>query len=347
VTNVVGFEAPASIQRQAREWLIRLDGDEPLSEEEHVALRDWLARSPAHREELLRVSRFWHQANTLTELAVPLEPRVPRSKARNWRHPGRFLAAASVVLVSVLVTLWWVQSANQAANGTYATAIGQQETIALPDGSSVQLNTDSQIEVSYGAGWRRLRLLRGEALFSVAPDRSKPFQVYAADSMVRALGTAFVVRLIGGSVDVTVTKGVVEVGSSGVGADEQIASQHAAHARRTQVRAGQMTMIDRTRTNLDVRQLPDSELARRTAWHEGFLDFSGEPLSEVVAQVNRYSPVAVEIADPKLKSLAIGGRFRIGDLEAVLDALHTNFGIQSRHLDEHNIVLEPDASGRH
>jgi transmembrane sensor len=80
------------------------------------------------------------------------------------------------------------------------------------------------------------------------------------------------------------------------------------------------------------------------AWQEGYLVFSGEPLSEVIAQVNRYSPVALEVADPKLASRAIGGRFRIGDLDAVLDVLHTDFGIQSSRVDERTIRLEPSQS---
>ena len=79
------------------------------------------------------------------------------------------------------------------------------------------------------------------------------------------------------------------------------------------------------------------------AWQEGYLAFSGEPLSEVVEQVNRYSPATLELGDPKLASVAIGGRFRIGDLDAVLDVLETNFGIQAHRVDEHTIRLE---SGR-
>ncbi len=78
------------------------------------------------------------------------------------------------------------------------------------------------------------------------------------------------------------------------------------------------------------------------AWHEGYLVFSGEPLSEVVEQVNRYSPVTLHIADPKLATIAVGGRFRIGDLDAILDVLRANFGIQSSRIDERDIQLERD-----
>lgn len=94
--------------------------------------------------------------------------------------------------------------------------------------------------------------------------------------------------------------------------------------------------------HLEVHRLAEPELRRRMAWQEGYLAFSGEPLSEVIEQVNRYSLVTLEIGDPKLASLAIGGRFRIGDLDAVLDVLHTNFGIQAHQLDEHSIRLESE-----
>lgn len=79
------------------------------------------------------------------------------------------------------------------------------------------------------------------------------------------------------------------------------------------------------------------------AWHDGFLVFAGEPLSEVVEEVNRYSPVTLEIADPKLNSIAIGGRFRVGDLDAVLEVLRDNFGVQFSRTDQRTILLQSPA----
>ncbi len=334
------FEPRAAIERQAREWLIRLDGDEPLNPAEAQALRDWMSRSQTHRHELKRLSEFWKGANVLTELAVPL-PQLRKSKPHG---PRLALAAASVACISVVFTWWYVHPAESAANGSYATAIGQQQTITLPDGSSIQLNTDSQVQVRFTDRIRGIRMLRGEALFSVRPNTNRPFEVSVAGNIVRAVGTAFAVHMDGDTVDVTVTKGVVEVADSAPApmnsGDQQPKHPRSRHER-VRLQAGEVTSFDANAAHLQVQRLDKPELQRRMAWHDGYLMFSGEPLSQVVEQINRYSPVTLQIGDPQLSTIAIGGRFRIGDLDAVLDVLHTNFGIQSHQIDERNIRLEP------
>ena len=343
MSNVVEFEVRASIERQAREWLIRLDGDKPLRAAERRELREWMNRSPLHREELTRLAQFWSQANVLTELAVTLEP-GKRSAGRRWRWPRIFFVAATCTLASVMLLGWILQRADTVVNGTYGTVIGQQLTIALPDGSSIQLNTDSQVQVAYGAHLRRIRLLRGEGLFSVKPDANRPFEVIAAQNVVRALGTAFAVYLRGSDIDVTVTTGAVEVAEEAPPTaptpEERLTPQRSRQLGR--IKAGQTTTFGGGSDHIEVLQLAEPELQRRTAWSQGYLAFSGEPLSEVIQQFNRYSPVTLEIGDPALAALPIGGRFRIGDLDAVLDALQNNFGIRSQRLDDRNIRLESD-----
>ena len=344
--NVVEFGARTSIERQAQEWLIRMDGDEPLNTSERESLREWMSRSALHREELMRIARFWNQANVLTELAVCLEPAAQERSRRRMRRVAPIALAASALLASFIFLWWGLQRLEGAENGTYATAIGQQKTISLSDGSSIQLNTDSQVQVMYGDGSRSIRLLRGEALFSVMPSPSRPFQVYAADSVVRAVGTAFAVHLEGSKVDVTVTKGAVDVAeAASVQAEASRAPTEPVPVTRSlaRVKAGETTRLGSGSDHIEVHHLAEPDLQRRMAWQEGYLAFSGEPLSQVIEQVNRYSTVQLEVEDPKLASIAIGGRFRIGDLDGVLDVLHTNFGIQAHQVNEHNIRLESES----
>jgi transmembrane sensor len=350
VSNVLEFEARASIERQAREWLVRMDGDEPLTDAEIEALREWMHRSVLHREELKRICKFWGQANVLTELAVCLESATQKRSDRSARWIAAVSLAASAVLAAVILGWWYLQRLDRMANGGYQTLVGQQKSIALADGSSIQMNTDSQVQVAYDSDSRTIRLLKGEALFSVMPDPQRPFEVFAADRVVRAVGTAFDVHLDGSKVDVMVTKGVVDV------AEVPVSHPHAAVVHRKQLKsdspsaslgrlkAGEITSVASGSDHIEVKQLAESELQRKMAWQGGYLAFSGESLSEVVAQVNRYSPVTLEIGDPELASVAIGGRFRVGDLDAVLDALETNFGIRAARVDEHRIKLQ---SGDH
>jgi transmembrane sensor len=350
VANVVEFGARTSIEHQAREWLIRMDGDEPLSVSDREALREWMSRGAAHREELIRISKFWNSANVLAELVVFQESATQKRTSRRLRWVATAAVAASAVFASVILVRWNLQRLDQEVNGIYGTVIGEQKSISLSDGSSVQLNTDSEIQINYSGNSRKIRLLRGEALFSVRPDPNRAFEVYAADSVVRAVGTAFAVHLEGSKVDVTVTKGVVAVADAGsvqaplsrkiVGAAPVQATPSPRSLGR--VKAGEMASFGSGVDHIDVHRLAEPELQRRMAWHEGYLAFSGEPLSEVIEQVNRYSPVTVQIGDPKLASIAIGGRFRVGDLDAILDALQTNFGIQSHRVNDQNIRLESE-----
>lgn len=345
MSKVLEFEARASVESQARVWLVRLDADEPLSNEERAALRAWMTSHPSHRAELIRLSKFWRQANVLTELAVPIEH---ASRARRmWRElkmPALAIAAtAALALVAVLV---WRPDQNVGKhNGIYGTAIGQQHRIDLPDGSSIALNTDSQVQVSYGDRIRKIHLLRGEALFTVAHDSSRPFEVRAAEGVVRAVGTAFSVRVEDMRVSVTVTTGVVDVARTDKDAPTQGDSIVEEVHTLGRLKAGQMTTFG-NEGSIAVRQLDQPELRRQVSWQEGYLEFSGEPLSEVVAQMNRYSPVTLRIADPQLADLAIGGRFRVGDLQAVLEVLSSNFGVESRRVDDRTIRLEAARSDR-
>jgi len=342
MNNVLEFETRATVERQAREWLVRLDGDSPLDDLESRSLQEWLDQHPSHRAELTRVAQFWSQANVLTELAVPLK-RVTRAPRRNpARHTPLVFAAASILIAAVILVAWRWQMVTGASNGTYGTAIGEQRTIPLPDGSAVELNTDSQAQVEYSPADRKIRLLRGEALFTVAHNTLRPFEVYAGNTMVRAVGTAFSVTVAEREVAVTVTKGIVEVAEVGSSSatDGTVRGKVEIRSHRLgTLKAGQTTQVGENPDHIQVQQLPAPELARRMAWQEGYLEFSGEPLSEVVAQINRYSPVTLQIADPQLASIAIGGRFRVGDLDAVLDVLRANFGIRTTQVDERSIRL--------
>jgi len=343
MTNVLEFEARATIERQAREWLIRLDGDMPLSNGEARGLRQWLEQHPSHREELTRLSKFWREANILTELEVPLGRPFAHQGPRSWRaSPRRLVAVTGTVLILALLVTWQWWRSDGWSNGVYETSVGQQKSVVLRDGSSVQLNTDSRAEVQFSRHLRMVRLTRGEALFSVAHDAKRPFEVFASQAIVRAVGTAFTVRVTGGEVNVTVSKGVVavsEVGSGAIGPDDGGKTPPASQAPTT-LSAGQTTTLQAQPKRIAVVNLPEPELKRRLAWQEGYLVFSGEPLSEVVAQVNRYSAIKLELGNASLSSIAFGGRFKIGDLDAVIDVLHSDFGIQSSRIDEQHIRLE-------
>ncbi len=400
--NVYTFTDRETIEMEAREWLIKLDGEDHLSHRDRAALREWANRSPAHREELQRISAFWTDANILTELAIPLHS-VGRASARQnarqsqhrpspftrlltgllaFKRPGAAMAVG-LLGIAIAVTTWLFPQSLTATNGIYATAIGEVQVQTLADGSVIHINTDSQVQVDYSEDVRKIRLLRGEAHFKVTKDPDRPFEVHARDGLVKAVGTAFSVRLDLEDVKVTVTEGRVDLAAllDEPNQTEKAAwqpenstqtkertkstsqSQHQSRLAKigTLGRGQSATFNDRVtptaqtsetdkpeaatdsviNSTLKIETLPEPEITRRLAWRDGYLVFAGEPLSDVVDEVNRYTPTIIEIADPALGKLKIGGRFKVGELEALYDVLEASFGIEVSRLNDQHIQLRP------
>jgi len=330
-----------------------MDGDEPLTQAEKDSLREWMARSPVHRTELTRLTRFWNDANILVELTgekLPLQG-APLKKTLWSGVIPRILMAISAILASVMVTYAGLrQLGGTSASRAYETAVGQQKSVVLDDGTTIQLNSDSRIEVSFTQYSRTIRLRGGEVHVSATYDPRRVLEVHAATSLVRALGTVFDVYVEGQSVEVMVTEGLVEVVDSKGGPSVADTEDHTTPERGSKP-VGQSALI-RLKENeitsftsgsgvLSVRRISQAEVQRRLAWQEGYLEFSGEPLVEVVKAFNRHSIVKFEIGDPKLAALSVGGSFRLGDVSAAVELLSQTCGVRAQRVNETTIRLEP------
>ena len=236
--NIHEFPNREAIAEEAAEWLIRLDGDRSPRQEDLQALREWMQRSPAHREELISLSEFWSDQSLtalpieLKDLAYPQSDQQNHDSAAFWQRLLRAPAMAFVLVLGLGMTFFnnpqwlpsgWRPYAEQ--TGLYATAIGQQSAHTLLDGSVIYLNTNSQVRVDYSAESRSIHLLQGEAHFEVAKQAARPFRVYAGGGRVQAVGTAFTVYLRGDDVDVSVNEGVVALGAYAKASGEGGAAQ--------------------------------------------------------------------------------------------------------------------------
>ena len=379
--TITGFRDQSVLAEEAAEWLIRLDADTPPTREDLQQLGEWLQRSPAHREKLEGLAALWGRMNVLTDLAVPLgkhtraaasmpPKRSGAPKRLSWRrHQLRTASVTALVITAIALGLALLVRAPATdplltTNGLYATAVGQQKTTTLADGSEIILNTNSQIRVDYGEKFRRVHLLQGEALFTVAHYADRPFRVYAGDGRIEALGTAFSVYLKGGDVNVTVAEGRVSVASvnpsrrkdasgsaprlhqaAGAGPDlevdmsELLGTLNAGQVAiiRSSVAAGNVSVLE------TAEPIAAEEFAKRLAWSEGMLMFSGDTLEEVVNEISRYTTVSIEIPDAAVRNMRVGGRFPVGDTEVMFAALESNFNLRVTHLSRNRVVL----SGRH
>jgi transmembrane sensor len=337
-----------AIEAEACAWIAQFDGNDP-SPEDLKAFREWIGRSPCHREAMQRLSGLWGDLNLLTELAVPPQPssKAPdQSKTKPHRRPqpGGLPIFAGVLATLILVTaglLFLRQHSLPAVTETplfYATALGERKTINLPDGSTVQLNTASQIKVDYSHEARQLRLLRGEAYFDVAPNPDRPFMVYAGANIVRAVGTAFTVQVKQQTVEVVVTEGTVELAAVPKLPDTKTAVVASTPATRlATLPSGHRAVIDRKVEVL--LPIEHEEITRRLSWREGMLVFSGEPLEQVIEEISRYAPITIEITDPQIRQLRIGGYFKVGETNAMFEALEKSFGVQVSRLDDQHVRL--------
>ena len=369
--NIVEFPDRKAIEEEAGAWLVKLDGDREPSAEELASLREWLERSPVHREQLGSLADFWGKMNVLTELAVPLghaEGRANRGFIESLPHAipqsrrAGFVTAIIVIGIGVASTFWLRPDPFLSSNGFYATAVGQQQSTTLADGSVVLLNTNSQIKVDYNNEYRNIRLLQGEAHFTVAKSVTHPFRVYAGNGRVQAVGTAFSVYLRDNTIDVTVTEGKVELASINRPSTNRLPQQGPTSATDQSsgsnaivdsgfvetlgtIKAGESATLqsfldaDVVSTINAIDTVEAQEMAKRLSWREGILTFAGDPLEVVVDEISRYTTISIEFTDPAVRATRIGGRFPIGETDAMFDHLEANFGLRVTRLSHDRVLV--------
>jgi len=348
--------AERAIQRQAAEWLA-LRQSRTLTLTEQADLADWLAQDPRHAALLTEVESSWNALDALAayphsadlppdpDLLAP--PRREPALAR-WFVPVGLAAAAAVVLGG----LWWLEPTTiPASNPPIAKAAPMESRLlSLPDGSAAELNAETQMVERFTAQERRVRLVRGEAHFTVMTDASRPFIVEANGVAVRAVGTAFNVRLMETGVEVLVTEGTVQVAppappSSGIIVAGLPAVEIDVVLTRGQ-RARVSTLPEAVVVPPAIETLTPVDIERMLAWQSSRFTFESAPLADVVARFNRNAPagkgaVRLTVNDAALGALRISGRIRSDNIESFVEVLETSFGVAAERRPDGEIVLRP------
>lgn len=233
-------------------------------------------------------------------------------------------SAAATVVAAVGTAIWrYAQDVE-----LYRTKLGERRNILLADGSRIHLNTASTVEVSLRKDSRHIHLVRGEALFEVAHDPSRPFLVDAGAAKLRAVGTAFNVRIREAVVELTVTEGVVAVAEN-TAAVRRTDARHVAAGDGAVIRSG---AVAPTALNPDL-------LRQRVAWQDGVIELDGETLSQAVDEFNRYRARPIIVGDPRLANLRVGGRFEVDEASKFLIAVEGSFPIQAITANDGSILL--------
>jgi len=301
------------VEDAAAAWVARVDRGELLQEEQR-ALDAWLASDRRHRGAYARmqvISAHFNRAAALGQGFDARHFRVPmkRSSLRQALWAGGGLLAACLVAFAVFLRM---------PSQHYETGRGEIRNVALDDGSVLRLNTATRVDVNISPERRRVHLLEGEALFDVAKDPARPFVVEAADTLVRAVGTSFTVRLLPGrQVKVLVREGVVEVSGRDVSAVEPIRL-----AANNRFYSGGDKLVP------SLKVISDTELADDLAWQSGMISLDGIPLREAAREFSRYSDTRIVIDDPAIAELTVSGRFAADDPIGFARAVATSMSLR-------------------
>lgn len=338
----------AKLGIQAAEWLIRLeDTERPTTSRQQAEFFAWLRRSPQHLKAFFDAADLWRGLENFDAgREVDLEKLIAgrysnavrlrgidslREADDSLRTPGlprwgrhRWLQAAGIAFLACAASIAGWKWLHEAAP-VYSTSISQQSTFPLADGSVLHLNTHSRVRVLFSERERRVELLAGEALFSVAGDSKRPFLVHTGNATVRAIGTQFNVREQSGTTTVAVVDGRVQVS-----ADHDSGVEPAAPAL---LAAGEMASVSVGR--IDKRNV--SSVADAVAWRQRRLVFHNASLAEVAAEFNRYNSLQLRVADDIGRSRRLTGIFSADHPQSLILYLEHEYPLQAR--TEGNSIL--------
>ena len=301
------------IRTQAATWFARLHADE-LSEDEQAQHLAWLDSDPSHRLAYEQVERMWSMLGDFSATAeisqrlAAIPAVTTHTQPQPQRRPRRlrWLAACAAAMTAIVIG-WRAFAPAPISEQRYASAIGEQRSITLDDGTQVDLDTGTTLRVRYSRQERRIDLDKGRAFFKVASDSARPLTVDTAQGSVRAVGTQFEVYRQNTGVDVALFEGKVQLRAADKNAT---AVATLSPGQRAHLAAGQPPQVQ----NFQGGSAP--------AWINGQLVFENLPLRAAVEEFNRYGGSPLRVNDAALCELRVSGVFRSNDSSGFLEALN-------------------------
>lgn len=335
-TNAAPDAAPdADIDAQAAAWLVRRQDADGARDE--AAFRAWLAQSPAHRLAHERIASVWQELDRVPEHDIArwragfhadARANAPASPARRAFVPRFALAGSAVALIGGGALGWRLWENSPTFSAAYETPRGTFQTVALPDGSKLELDTDTRVEAQLFRHRREVRLVRGQAMFTVRSDPACPFDVLARSVTVTVVGTRFAVRctetgLEHGNVRVAVEEGRVRVVSA---VPSGSATQSA-----VELGAGQAVATDANGRLSTIDVIAPNDVA---TWREGRVNFANTTLLRAVQEFERYETTRIVIDDPAVAAMRLTGSFDVRQVRRFVQALPRVLPVRLRALGE-------------
>lgn len=306
---------------EAAGWIARLRAPD-ASERNRADFSQWLNSSATHTQAFDEMSDTWETlgaAAHINELTDPLTRKEPPRSTEtqesrwNWLSWQGGFALACVAGLFAIVTM--LAPNATITPETYITAAGEQRSVTLQDGSVINLNTRTELEVSFSDLQRNLTLVSGEAYFEVASDKQRPFIVDVGQGTVMAVGTAFNIHRESQSAQVVVTEGIVQMRE---------------HVDATTPAPKVERLIVDQKADFGQRGLSNvshADTQRLLAWRDQTLIFNQVTLPAALEELNRYLASPVDYSHDSLKALEVSGTFSVKAPEATLQALKASFNL--------------------
>lgn len=302
------------LQQLAVRWVVDRHVSETWSDDDQDRLEIWLGESRANLLAYWCAEDNWNRTQLLGALRT-IRPDPAREPARPPTHWARRASVAAVILAVGAVGVRYYEKPVQQQQ-RYATAVGGRETLALADGSQVELNTETVLHLGAAGGARTATLESGEAFFEIKHDAAHPFVLQVAGQRIVDLGTKFSVRTDGRRVEVALVEGLARIDSTN-------------GKRSTLLKPGEVAVAIGGTVTVSTKS--KSQLTNDLAWRSGVLVFDNTALSEVAVEFNRYNHKKIIVADGEVGRRRLMGSFEANDLEAVTNIAREVFKL---HVDE-------------
>jgi transmembrane sensor len=315
----------------AADWLVRLQSTD-VSIEDMLAWQAWLNENPTNARAFARIEEISQVLRDVPAPSAVSASQFARDRydasvpIKDWNQPHAQRSWTAIAVAASLVTLTLILASwkTPPATNTFSTAIGENRTVALNDGSTIALAADTSITVALSKKERNIELTKGEALFVVAKDAARPFKVHAGDATIVAVGTAFNVERDSDRAVVSVTEGRVVVEPVSHFLPVSVLHEFKPKLRSVHLVAGQQT----TAGSAGIEE-PTKMESPATDWQTGHLAFHLQPLRYVLEDVNRYAPKPIVLASDDVGALVITGTVERENISGWVKSLERAFDLQA------------------
>ena len=296
--------SPDDLDDQAIDWQTLLHSGTATARQ-RLDYQRWQQLSPAHKTAAQEAEALWSD--------IGLTASAGQHRARPRRRVYRWTSGLAAGLVLAVLGYGAVEYVPGWAD-THHTSVGQRQQWLLSDGTRVTLNSATALSVDFTASQRKVTLRKGEALFELADDPSRPFVVQAGQDSVQASNATFSVRRDTGQTRVLVATGAARV-------------QH--QAQTLELQANQQALYRPGRQDAERQQVDANAV---TAWQRGKLIFNRKPLQDVLAELERYQYGRIVLPDATLGAMQISGVFDLNDPQNLLHTLEQRYGLNITYL---------------